>query len=203
MESTQERILAAARQLFGQSGFRGTTTAEIARTAGIAEGTIFRYYKDKKELLIACTEPAIQEIIRRQRAIIRDGTPRERLRRRMIEWVQVVREHIGVFNILFTEGKHHPEIAQILMQEVAQSITPEEWQGLELLRAVDPAAPEPNPLIMTVGLMASIWAMVGLEPMAEKLFEGWPVRVQPSRLESDFADFVCSALLGREQPEWS
>ncbi|HYF93014.1 MAG TPA: TetR/AcrR family transcriptional regulator [Symbiobacteriaceae bacterium] len=199
METTQERILAAARQLFGQSGFRGTTTADIARTAGIAEGTIYRYYKDKKELLIACVEPAIQEIIRREKAIVRDGTPRDRLRRRMIERVRVVREHIGIFNILFTEGKHHPEIAQILMQEVSQSITEDEWHALVELRGFDPAQAPPNPLIMTIGLMAAIWAMVILEPNAEQLFAGWPVQVYPSRLESDFADFVCSALLGRGQ----
>ena len=199
MESTQDRILAAARQLFGQSGFRGTTTADIARTAGIAEGTIYRYYRDKKELLIACVEPAIAEIVRREKGIVRDGTPRDRLRRRMIERVRVVREHIGVFNILFTEGKHHPEIAQILMQEVSQSITPDEWQALVELRGVDPNQAPPNPLIMTIGLMAAIWAMVLLEPSAEQLFVGWPVQVYPSQLESDFAEFVCSALLGREQ----
>lgn len=203
MESTQDRILAAARQLFGQSGFRGTTTAEIARTAGIAEGTIFRYYKDKKELLIACVQPAIQEIIRRERAIVHAGPPRERLRLRMIERVRVVREHIGIFNILFTEGKHHPEIAQILMQEVSQSISPEEWQALVELRGPNPNAPTPNPLIMTIGLMASIWAMVSLEPMADQLFAGWPVQIQGETLESDFAEFVCSALWGREQREWS
>lgn len=197
--TTQERILTAARQLFGQSGFRGTTTADIARAAGIAEGTIYRYYRDKKELLIACVEPAIQEIIRREKAVVRGSSPRQRLRLRMIERVRVVRENLGVFNILFTEGKHHPEIAQILMAEVSQSISPEEWQALVELRGLDPNQVPPNPLIMTVGLMAAIWAIVSLEPTADKLFAGWPVQMIPSQLETDFAEFVCSALLGREQ----
>lgn len=197
--TTQERILTAARQLFGQSGFRGTTTADIARAAGIAEGTIYRYYRDKKELLIACVEPAIQEIIRREKAVVRGSSPRQRLRLRMIERVRVVRENLGVFNILFTEGKHHPEIAQILMAEVSQSISPEEWQALVELRGLDPNQVPPNPLIMTVGLMAAIWAIVSLEPTADKLFAGWPVQMIPSQLETDFAEFVGSALLGREQ----
>ena len=199
MESTQERILSAARDLFGASGYRGTTTADIARTAGIAEGTIYRYYKDKKELLIACVEPAIQEIIRREKALIQEGSHRERLRRRMIERVQVVRENLGVFNILFTEGRHHPEIAQILMRQVSQSVSPEEWQAIVELRGVAPDQPPPNPLIMTIGQMAAIWAMVCLEPAADELFAGWPVQLPLNQLESDYADFVCSALLGREQ----
>lgn len=127
------------------------------------------------------------------------GTPREVLRLRMMERVRVVREHIGVFNILFTEGKHHPEIAQILMREVSQSISPAEWQVLVELRGMSPGQVPPNPLIMTIGLMAAIWAIVALESSAEQLFEGWPVQFSQARLEADFAEFVCSALLGPER----
>jgi len=47
----EQKILAAAIQVFAEKGFSGATTSEIARNAGVAEGTIFRYFKTKKDIL--------------------------------------------------------------------------------------------------------------------------------------------------------
>lgn len=196
MESTQDRIIAAARTLFGENGFHRTTTAEIARQAGIAEGTIYRYFKDKKELFVACVEPIIQEVVRRETAVMTGGTPREILRNRIIERTRVIRENLPIFHILFTEGKYHPEIARILLEQVTASISPAEWERIGA--AVDSGAlkHQPNPLIMSVGLTAAIWAMLAVGPGADQLFAGWPLPPQYNRLEEDLADFVCNALIG-------
>jgi AcrR family transcriptional regulator len=45
------RIKAAAAELFTKKGFEATTTIEIAKLAGVAEGTLFLYAKDKRDLL--------------------------------------------------------------------------------------------------------------------------------------------------------
>ena len=45
-------ILKAARAIIGQSGYEGVTVAEIAERAGIVEGTVYRYFKSKEELLL-------------------------------------------------------------------------------------------------------------------------------------------------------
>lgn len=50
------RILDAARFLFEQGGYQATTTAQIAREAGIPEGSLFEYFRTKKELLFALLE---------------------------------------------------------------------------------------------------------------------------------------------------
>ena len=44
----QMRILEAAVDMFGEKGYASTSTSEIAKRAGVAEGTIFRYYRRKK-----------------------------------------------------------------------------------------------------------------------------------------------------------
>lgn len=49
----REAIKAAARQAFFGKGFAATTTREIAREAGVAEGTVFLHWKDKGDLLLA------------------------------------------------------------------------------------------------------------------------------------------------------
>lgn len=57
---TDERILQPARELFLEKGIRATT-AEVARRAGIAEGSIFKRFKTKGELFRAAMQPTIEE----------------------------------------------------------------------------------------------------------------------------------------------
>lgn len=53
-EQTRETILEAARECFGNAGFEGTSTREIAGRAGVAEGTVFAHFPTKEDLLVAC-----------------------------------------------------------------------------------------------------------------------------------------------------
>tara|TARA_R110002124_G_scaffold38838_5_gene122997 strand:+ start:1738 stop:2460 length:723 start_codon:yes stop_codon:yes gene_type:complete len=48
----RDRIIAAAKALFGSKGFADTTTQEIAEKADIGTGTLFLYAKSKEELLV-------------------------------------------------------------------------------------------------------------------------------------------------------
>src|SRR5207249_2537150 len=52
-QERQASIIAAAASLFAQKGFNGTTTREIARTAGISEALLFRYFPTKRALYAA------------------------------------------------------------------------------------------------------------------------------------------------------
>lgn len=61
--SAQERqasIIAAAASLFAQKGFNGTTTREIAKTAGISEALLFRYFPTKRALYAAILAEKVQ-----------------------------------------------------------------------------------------------------------------------------------------------
>lgn len=48
---SEQSILLTAQKLFAEKGFENTTSKEIAMQAGVAEGLIFKYFKDKKNLL--------------------------------------------------------------------------------------------------------------------------------------------------------
>jgi AcrR family transcriptional regulator len=52
IEARRNQILDAATKVFAKKGFHRTTTKEIARTAGISEGTIYNYFTTKSDLLI-------------------------------------------------------------------------------------------------------------------------------------------------------
>ncbi|HEX9872222.1 MAG TPA: TetR/AcrR family transcriptional regulator [Candidatus Tectomicrobia bacterium] len=55
-EERRRVIVEAAVALFSQKGFRGTTTKEIAETAGCSEATIFKHFATKEELYSAILE---------------------------------------------------------------------------------------------------------------------------------------------------
>jgi AcrR family transcriptional regulator len=49
----REQILGAATRVFAEKGFSRATTREVAREAGVSEGTIYNYFEDKESLLMA------------------------------------------------------------------------------------------------------------------------------------------------------
>lgn len=53
IQDRRKEILAAALKLFVEYGFHGTPTSKIAAEAGVANGTLFHYYKTKEDLIIA------------------------------------------------------------------------------------------------------------------------------------------------------
>jgi AcrR family transcriptional regulator len=49
-EFRHAEILAAARRVFAARGYEGASVEEIARTAGVAKGTVYLYYRSKDEI---------------------------------------------------------------------------------------------------------------------------------------------------------
>lgn len=62
MTKGQRKVLQAAVALFATQGFDGTSTAQIAARSQMSQGTIFKYYPTKKELLRAIIDPAIDHL---------------------------------------------------------------------------------------------------------------------------------------------
>ena len=53
VRARREQIIDAATRVFAEKGFRRATTREVARAAGVSEGTIYNYFEDKDALLLA------------------------------------------------------------------------------------------------------------------------------------------------------
>jgi len=66
--ATQRKILQATLRLFQRRGFDATTTKQIARAAGIAEGTIFNYFRTKEEIALFFFEEEVEHAITAVRA---------------------------------------------------------------------------------------------------------------------------------------
>jgi AcrR family transcriptional regulator len=57
MTEKQQKIVETAIQMFADKGYASTSTAEIAKAAGVAEGTIFRHFGSKENLLLSVILP--------------------------------------------------------------------------------------------------------------------------------------------------
>ena len=78
----RESILRAATRVFARNGYFNSKVADIARAAGVADGTVYLYFKSKEEILHSIFDQNMAEAIAADRELIdklRD--PREKLRR--------------------------------------------------------------------------------------------------------------------------
>lgn len=55
-EAQRKRILDAAQQCFIEHGFHGASMANIAETAGMSAGLIYRYFENKSAIILAIVE---------------------------------------------------------------------------------------------------------------------------------------------------
>lgn len=67
-EATRQSIVTAALDLFERKGFEATTTREIAKAAGVAEGTVFNYFETKDDIALHFFETEVDHAIAAVRA---------------------------------------------------------------------------------------------------------------------------------------
>lgn len=97
-EKKEQQIMQAARDLFARFGFKKTTIDEISQAAGIAKGTVYLYFKDKKQLLVRI---GMHELLESQAALAAELSserdPAQRLRRIVEQRAKDLYEFVGRF----------------------------------------------------------------------------------------------------------
>jgi len=111
MTEKQRKIVNAAIEVFSEKGYASTSTSEIAKKAGVAEGTIFRHYKTKKELLLAIIAPVMAKFS--GPLLLKDFA--ETLDRPYDTYEDFLR---AVFRNRYEFAKSHLPIVKIIVQEV-------------------------------------------------------------------------------------
>ena len=77
----REAILRAAIQVFAHNGYFNSKVADIAREAGVADGTVYLYFKGKEDILHSIFDRNMEQaIVEARRRIEQVTDPRERLR---------------------------------------------------------------------------------------------------------------------------
>lgn len=129
MTEKQSKILQAAIEVFAEKGFAAASTNEIAQRAGVAEGTIFRHYKTKKDLLLSIVAPVMTKLI--APFVLRDfnkvlDVDYDRyelfLRAVIANRIEFLRNHMNVFKILIQEIPFHPELQEQFRKNILSKV---------------------------------------------------------------------------------
>ncbi|WP_378941173.1 TetR/AcrR family transcriptional regulator [Mesorhizobium sp. ANAO-SY3R2] len=109
-EVRESQILDAAAELFREKGYYTTSTSEIAQKAGVVEGTIFRYFATKRDLLFKVAESAYLETIADYDSQLQGiaGTW-NRLRYLIWRHLKGIHDQPAIHRLIQYEIKHDPE----------------------------------------------------------------------------------------------
>ncbi len=119
-DDKRERLLAAARLVMAERGVAGSTTKEIARVAGVAEGTIYNQFQDKADLYLSVASDLIPEFLRRVPEDLGRKHPRALLIKLGTETIAAMNELIPVLCGIMGE----PELRAGARDRVAAKRTP-------------------------------------------------------------------------------
>lgn len=120
---TQARILQAAQRLFARRGYDGTTTRDLAQAAGVAEGTLFRHFENKKAILVeVATQGWIEILTDLLTELSEMGSYKaiaQVMRRRMLR----MHENGDMLRVCFLEAQFHPDLREQIQSEVISKMT--------------------------------------------------------------------------------
>jgi len=78
----REAILRAGVKVFAEKGYFNAKVADVARVAGIADGTVYLYFKSKDEILHSIFDQAMEKFLSEgRRELARFGSPVDRLKK--------------------------------------------------------------------------------------------------------------------------
>jgi AcrR family transcriptional regulator len=107
---TRRRLLDAAEQVFGELGYHDASVVKIAELAGVAAGTFYLYFEEKK----AVFDELVRDLNRRIRRAMKEASEHGATR--------LEQELLG-FEAFFAFTREHPALYRIIRQ--AEFVSPE------------------------------------------------------------------------------
>lgn len=108
----RDRILDAAVRVFAREGFHATKVSDIARAAGVADGTIYLYFKSKEELLVSLFEDRVERLLNYL------GTELDKLGTATEKYRRIIELQLGIF-----QGERElAEVVTIILRESTKLI---------------------------------------------------------------------------------
>jgi len=142
-EQTLKKICDAAEELFAQNGYYETEIHEITHKAGVATGTLYVYFPDKKSLFLHLMDNLGRKLRRsireaKSRNIASSMVEQERVTIRV--WFSFVREHFGLFRIVWQAQFVDAEAFKYYYERFSQGYISELTKGQTAgdIRELDP-----------------------------------------------------------------
>jgi AcrR family transcriptional regulator len=120
---TRGRILQAAQRLFAAKGFEGTTTRDLAQTAGVAEGTLFRHFANKKAILVEVATSGWVDILTDLLTELSEMGSYQAIAQVMRRRMWNLQKNADTMRVCFMEVQFHPDLRDRIQTEVIDKMT--------------------------------------------------------------------------------
>ncbi|HSP13664.1 MAG TPA: TetR/AcrR family transcriptional regulator [Thermoanaerobaculia bacterium] len=116
--SKRERILRAAVDVFAQSGYFNAKVSEIAKAAGVADGTIYLYFDGKEDLLVTIfREHTRSYLLSLERSLATISRPEERIRIAIRHHLETLGRDRALAVVSQVELRHSLKFMSLLSQQ--------------------------------------------------------------------------------------
>ncbi len=147
----QQRIVQSAIALFAEKGYANTSTSEIAKHSGVAEGTIFRHYGTKENLLLAMIVPFLKESLPAiAQEVFEEVHPAKHdrleqfLRVMFLNRLRFLRENKEIFRVVVKEFVYRDELRSELMGHINRELVGYLFQTIDHFKAKGELPELPN-----------------------------------------------------------
>jgi AcrR family transcriptional regulator len=129
--TTRQRLLAVATALFAEKGYAGVRIADITEAAGLSQGAFYRYFADRRELMLELMRQLTGEAFDFVRVPWDEQDPMDSVLRSTQLYFKFYGDHRALFGLLVELGQTDADVAQIWAQSrrafyarIAQSLRP-------------------------------------------------------------------------------
>ncbi|WGV24301.1 TetR/AcrR family transcriptional regulator [Halotia branconii] len=120
---TRTRILQTAQRLFASQGFDGTTTRELAEASGVAEGTLFRHFPNKKAILVEVATSGWVDILTDLLTELSEMGSYKAVAQVMRRRMWNLNKNVDLMKVCFMEVQFHPDLRDRIQIEVINKMT--------------------------------------------------------------------------------
>ncbi|MBM0868887.1 AcrR family transcriptional regulator [Staphylococcus auricularis] len=122
----KKKVLLSSIELFSKYGFNGVSTANIAKEAEVSEATIFKHFKNKRELLLAIITPIIEHCIPQYDDIFTQNIENQNNNlRNLVHFIvtdrmQFLKQNKEIVSIFLSELVINEEVRNLLITTIEQ-----------------------------------------------------------------------------------
>jgi len=111
-EIRQEQIKQAVLDIIYADGLKNLSTRNLAKKIGMSEGTIFRHFPTKQDIILSIIKDVQNEFIDSLRTIANSGNePEKRLHDFLCKTIEYLTHNKGITMLLFSEASHNNDNA--------------------------------------------------------------------------------------------
>ena len=182
--ATKENILEAAEVVFGESSYDGASISEITRRAGVAQGTFYQYFPDKRAAFVELVHQLNHALRKTIAEAIAEAPDR------------LTAERIG-FTTFFEYVRHHRSLYRIIRESEFVDIDTYRWHYTVLsdgyVKALKQAQAD-GEIRDEISPDTLAWILMGIAEAAGARWVLWEETTPPDSVVDELMAFIHSAL---------